>query len=443
MKSSDILGLNARAALYSYKYNTARGRSIASSKIKTKKVMRQNDIPVPEVYATFKNPETILKYDWDKLPASFVMKPSRGLGGEGIIVVKKRAADGNGWITTDKKRVTVEDLKLHAFSILEGAYSLENAPDTAMIEEYIGRHKALSKYAYRGTPDIRVIVFNKVPVMAMLRLPTQESGGRANVHQGAIAVGIDIATGITTYAVHHHEYIKNKPGTKRKLHGIKIPFWNSILNIAVRSAEVTNLGYTSVDMLLHPTKGPVVIELNYQPGLEIQVANRAGLRRRLNRVDELKIRDADHGVNIGKALFAASFSGRVKSKSEVRSVHAIEDVTIKTGLKEKRRAKLTAKIDTGAWRTSINEDTARELGLLNKDNILWEKWVRNSMGSEKRPVINLTFWLAGTKIVTPASVARRGRLKYQMIIGRKNLKGFLVNPDIRKKLKEKDKETKK
>lgn len=436
MRSSDFLGLNARAALYSYKYNTARGRSIASSKILTKKVLGENEIPVPDVYGKIRSLEQVKNFKWDLLPSSFVLKPSRGLGGEGIIVIKKRATDGEGWITTDRKRVYIEDLTLHSLAIQEGAYSLENAADTVLIEEYIGRHKALAKYSYRGTPDIRIIVFNKVPVMAMLRLPTKESGGRANVHQGAIAVGIDIATGITTYATHHHNYIKNKPGTKRKLHGIKIPFWNKILYSAVRACEVTGLGYTSVDMLLHPEKGPLVIELNYQPGLEIQMANKAGLRKRLERVDELKIRDAEHGVNVAKTLFAASFSNRVKNKSDVKHIHAIEDVTIKTGLKDRRRAKLTAKIDTGAWRTSINEDTARELGLISEGNILWEKWVRNSMGSEKRPVISLTYWLGGTKIVTPASVARRGRLKYQMIVGRKNLKGFLVDPDIRKKLKE-------
>jgi hypothetical protein len=79
--------------------------------------------------------------------------------------------------------------------ILEGAYSLGNVPDSAFIEEFVGRHKAFRRYAYRGTPDIRVIVYNKVPVMAMLRLPTKESGGRANLHRGAIAAGIDMATG--------------------------------------------------------------------------------------------------------------------------------------------------------------------------------------------------------------------------------------------------------
>ena len=430
MKSSDFLGLNARAALYSYKYNTVRGRNVASSKILTKQVLKKHDIPVPDVYGKIKDLKDVQAFKWEKLPAAFVVKPSRGLGGEGIIVVKKKATDGNGWITTDRKRVTIEDLKLHALTIQEGAFSLENTPDTVLIEEYIGRHKALAKYSYRGTPDIRVIVFNKIPVMAMLRLPTKESGGRANLHQGAIIVGIDIATGITTYAVHHGDYIKYKPGTRRKLHGIKIPFWNKILNIAVRSSEAAKLGYTSVDMLLHPDKGPVVIELNYQPGLGIQLANKAGLRRRLERVDDLKVRDADHGVDIAKSLFAASFASKVKSDEVVREINVIEEVTIKTGLKNRPRHKVMAKIDTGAFRTSIHEGLASELGLLKPENIVLTRWVQSALGREERPVVGLTYWLAGKKVKTYASVAKRKTLKYQMIIGVRDLGDFTIKPQV-------------
>jgi alpha-L-glutamate ligase-like protein len=168
-----------------------------------------------------------------------------------------------------------------------------NAPDVAFIQEYVGRHKVFRKYAYRGTPDIRIIVFNKVPIIAMLRLPTKESGGRANLHQGAIGVGIDIATGITTRALWHGEYIRYKPETKRKLHGIKIPYWEKVLETAVKAQIASGLGYLGADIVLHPEKGPMVLELNAQPGLQIQLANRVGLRRRLDKVEDLEIKDAE------------------------------------------------------------------------------------------------------------------------------------------------------
>jgi len=428
MKSSAILGINARYQLYSLAYNTAKAKSIAASKIKTKKFLKKVGIPIPGIYAIFKKPKDASDFDWGSLPSSFALKPNRGLGGEGIIVVKKRNKEGDGWITTQKKNVKPGDLEVHVLDILEGAYSLGSVPDVAYIEEYVGRHKAFRKYAYRGTPDIRIIVFNKVPVMAMLRLPTKESGGRANLHQGAIGVGVDIATGITTKAICHNKQIRYKIGTKRKLHGIKIPEWTKILKIAVEASIATELGYLGADIVFHPEKGPMVLELNYQPGLSIQLANMAGLRKRLDRVEDLKIRDAEHGVMVAKALFAGPFADRVKAKEGIRTLSVFEEIKIRS--KTGKKVKIIAKLDTGAWRTSIDRHLAQELGLLEKENVLWYKRVRGSLGIEKRPIVNLVFWLAGRKIVTPASVAKRLSLKFPVIIGRKNLKGFLINPEV-------------
>src|SRR3972149_5105003 len=289
MKASLILGLNARTQLFTYRYNSLQGKKIADSKLQTARVLGKTEVTLPKIYKKFKNPEDIEKFDWESLPNSFAVKPSRGLGGEGIIVVKKKIKDGEGWITTQRERVTVDDLKFHVLDILEGAFSMRNEPDVAFIQEYVGRHKAFKKYAYRGTPDIRIIVFNKVPVMAMLRLPTKESGGRANLHQGAVGVGIDIATGITTKAIWHGEQIVYKPGTGKKLRGIKIPNWTLILETAVKAQIASGMGYLGVDIVLHPEKGPMVLELNAQPGLQIQLANMEGLKKRLERIEDIDV----------------------------------------------------------------------------------------------------------------------------------------------------------
>lgn len=426
MKASEILGLNARSQLFSYNYNTAKGKKIASSKILTNTALTKAQIPTPLIYEKFKTIRKSLEYDYTKLPESFALKPAKGLGGEGIIVVKKKAEDGTAWITTQRRRVTVDDLKLHIQDILEGAFSSGNVPDEALVQEFVGRHKSLRKYAFRGTPDIRVIVFNKVPVMAMLRLPTRESGGRANLHQGAIAVGIDIATGITTRAIKAQEQIFYKPETKRKLRGIKIPDWEDILLMAVRCQEATGLGYLGADIVLHPTKGPMVLELNSEPGLSIQLANGTGLRKRLERVDELTVRSAEHGVKIAKALFGSYLIDKVKDVKSASTVSTFEEVKIK-GSKDKN-IKVIAKVDTGAWRSSIDKSLAEELGLLGKENILWTRSVWSSLGKEDRPVINLTFWLKGKKITTGAGVADRKNLKKPFIIGRRDLAGYLVSP---------------
>lgn len=433
MKASSILGKNARSQLFTYQYNPGFARARAKSKILTKKYLGKAEIPVPETYAKFKKPQDILRFDWMGLPDSFALKPNKGLGGEGIVVAKKRSKQGSKdnplWITVDRRLVGVEDLKLHVLDILEGAFSISNVPDIAYIEEFVGRHKVFRRYAYRGFPDIRVIVFNHVPVMAMLRVPTKESGGRANLHQGAIGVGIDIATGITTYAWWHNRYIKYKPETKRKLHGIKIPSWIKILETAVACQDAVGLGYFGVDVILHPKRGPMVLEINNQPGPAIQLANKAGLKKRLERVEGLEVKDIEQGVRIAKSLFAARFADRVKAMEGIKTVHVFERVKLKG---KKKKIWVEAKLDTGAWRTSVDKALAEELGLLEEDNVLWYKKVRSSLGKERRPVINLTFWLTGRKIETNANIANRSRLKKKIVIGRKALKGFLVSPELKK-----------
>ena len=427
-RQSEILGLNARSQLYSYKYNKPPGKKKAASKLATKRALAVFNIPTPETYTKFVKPSKINKFDWTSLPSSFALKPNKGLGGEGIIVVKKRSKSGDGWITTSRKKVTIEDLKLHVLDILEGAFSIRNVPDVAYVEEFVGRHKAFRKYAFRGTPDIRVIVFNKVPVIAMMRLPTKQSGGRANLHQGAIAVGIDIATGITTKAFWKGKYIKYKPGTKRKLNGIKIPNWTKMLETAINCSIATELDYLGVDIVFHPEKGPMVLELNYQPGLSIQLANATGLRKRLERVEDLRVKDAEHGVKIAKVLFAGRFTDRVKVEEKIKILKPVERVKIYAP--GKKTVIINARIDTGALRSSIDRGLAKELGLLEENNILWRRRYayRSAHGKQPRPVIVLTYRLAGRKIKTSASVANRSKLTTPLLIGRNDLDGYLVKP---------------
>lgn len=426
MKSKDILGLNARSTLFSYKYNPIQGRKLTASKIKTARALRKAGVPTPKIFAKFKDLKSVSEFNWDNLPDAFALKPSKGLGGEGIIVVKKKSKDKISWITTSRERVTVDDFKLHIQDIQEGAFSIGNVPDVAFVQEYVGRHKAFKKYAYRGTPDIRVIIFNKVPVMAMLRLPTKDSGGRANLHQGAIGVGVDIATGITTKALHKGRQIKRKPGSKKKLHGIKMPKWNDILMIAVEASIAVELGYVGVDIVLHPEKGPMVLEINSQPGLSIQIANAEGLRKKLERVEDLSVKDSKHGVKIAKALFAPTFADRVRAEEGVRTIGVFENIRIRD--KYGKKILIPVKIDTGAWRTSMDRTLAKDLGLLKVKNVLWKKTVWSSLGTEKRPVVPITFWLKGKKIKTTAGVANRSRLRKSIIIGRKDLAGFIVDP---------------
>ncbi|WKZ25596.1 MAG: sugar-transfer associated ATP-grasp domain-containing protein [bacterium] len=427
MKASALLGLNSRSVLFTGRYNSRKAKRIADSKLATNRVLRLAKVAKPTVYAKFNNQNRVYEFDWNSLPDKFALKPSRGLGGDGIIVIKRRLKNGN-FLTTSREVKTIEDLKLHTLDILEGAYSMGNEPDTAFVQEFVGRHSAFKKIAYRGTPDIRVIVFNMIPVMAMLRLPTKESGGRANLHQGALGVGVDIASGITTKAIVNNREIIYKPNSNKKLRGIKVPYWNKILDTAVRAQVASGLGYAGVDIVLHPEKGPMVIELNAQPGLSIQLANMEGLKKRLDRVDDITVLSAEHGVKIAKALFASKFVKRVKNIDDVDTIKAVEEIKLLDV--NGRGIKILAKIDTGAWSSAIDISLARRLGLLKKNRIIATRKKLSALGEDERPVIALTFYLAGRKIATKVTVADRKILRYQVLIGRTDLQGFLVSPDI-------------
>ncbi len=427
-KITDILGLNSRSADYLV-FNKKAARNRADDKLLTKRMLKKVGVGHPRLLGIIHNSVEAREFNWNKLYDGFVIKPVQGFGGQGILLIKKASKEKGKYLTVDGKYLTADDLILHSMDIAEGKFSHNNLPDKAMIEERIKIHPKFKKLAVGGAPDIRVIVYNKIPVMAMLRLPTDESNGKANLHQGAIGLGIDMATGITTHGVYKNQAIRFFPDTNIKVNGIAVPYWNQILRMAVETQMVSKLNYLSVDMLIDEEKGPVVLELNDQPGLSIQLANMSGLRRRLERVEGLDVDDAMKGVRIGKALFASKFASRVRFTGEEKPVIGIfENVSVKNN--KKKMVEIKAKIDTGARSTSIDFDTAKELGLLKPDNVLWTKKVKNSLGIEERTLIALTIKLKGRMIKTRANVTDRKNLRRQLLIGRRDLKEFVVDPGL-------------
>lgn len=429
VKASDILGMNARNSVFGAK-NKKLAKRFADSKLEGKRIMQKAGILTPGLLAVFERPEQVMSFPWEELPPSFVVKPEDGNGGNGVWVIRRKGHWAGEWWRADGEKVAVGDLRFHVLDILEGKYSAYETQPRAFIEERVPLVTAFRRYAYKGTPDIRIIVYNKVPVMAMLRLPTKESEGRANLHQGAIGLGTDIATGVTTFGVHKGRPIRYMPVSKgkmlRKVNGLKVPKWTQLLKTAVACQEASGLAYLGVDLVLHPIKGVMVLELNKSPGLDIQLANRAGLRRRLERVRDLEVRDMEHGVRLAKVLFASRFAGKVKVTDEKLVIDNIEEIKIR--LSKKKRLPVLAKVDTGAYRSSIDKKLAEELGLLKEDNILWHKGYVSGLGREKRPVIGVTFFLKGKRIKTAVSVSNRSKMKAKFLVGRRDLEGFLVQP---------------
>jgi alpha-L-glutamate ligase-like protein len=162
---------------------------------------------------------------------------------------------------------------------------LSELPDKAFIEQRIFPHPLLAPLTWKGTPDIRIILYRSIPVMAMMRLPTRESAGRANIHQGAVGAGISIARGTTTSAVYRNRMITRHPDTGVLLRGVTIPGWQSLLESAQKLSRQIALAYIGIDFMLDEEEGHLVIEANARPGLSIQIANAAGLCKRLECID--------------------------------------------------------------------------------------------------------------------------------------------------------------
>ena len=206
-------------------------------------------------------------------------------------------------IKADRGLVSESDLRNHIQNILDGSFSRTNTPDIAFFEERIKISKVFKPYSYKGMPDVRVIVYNGVPVMAMLRLATKESEGKANLQLGGIGCGIDMATGVTTSSVQgKSRIIEYLPQSRLSLRGIKIPYWDRILEMAVLAQKASRLGYLGADVAIDRDRGPVFLELNARPGLSIQIANLDGLLSRLQRVEGLKVKSVSHGIKLAKNL---------------------------------------------------------------------------------------------------------------------------------------------
>lgn len=286
LRRAGVLGLNCRNSEYTLKYNQRRFYPLVDDKVLCKQRLKERNLPVPDLIGVveFNSQATHL----EKIIGDcreFVIKPANGSGGSGILVITDRKADY--FLDSDSKLVLKEDLTHHLTNVIGGLYSLGGQPDVAMIESLVHFDPQFAQLTYHGVPDIRVIVFKGYPVMAMTRLPTRMSHGKANLHQGAIGAGIDLGSGITFGGVSGNTLVEIHPDTGHRIEGFQVPHWAQILDMAAQCYEAVELGYLGVDIVLDRDLGPLILELNARPGLNIQLANRQGLRRRLDAIEAL------------------------------------------------------------------------------------------------------------------------------------------------------------
>ena len=306
LKEAGVIGINNRNRGYIMPHNPRRLYARVDDKVETKRLAIAAGIAVPDLYGLIHAVREAK--DFARLVEGrrdFVVKPAHGSGGKGILVITDRRRDM--YIKGDGHALSSAEVQHHIENVLGGVYSLGGQPDQAIIEYRVKFDRVFDQVSYRGVPDIRVLVYRGVPAMAMLRLPTRRSDGRANLHQGAVGAGVDMLTGATTLAVCRNRHIVEHPDFGTPLAGLMIPGWPALLLLAARCQDLAPLGYLGVDMVLDAELGPLILELNARPGLGIQIANGRGLRGTLDYIDAVAPLPtaADARVAVMRAYYAS------------------------------------------------------------------------------------------------------------------------------------------
>lgn len=281
-----VLGMNRRNISYISRYNPRRLYPLVDDKLQTKQMVLEAGITAPDLIGVIREQHEVK--DLASIIADvpgFCIKPAHGSGGKGILVITR--SDDEGYHKTNGQIARIGDLERHVSNILAGLFSLGGRTDVAIIESLIEFDDCFTGYTYEGVPDTRVIVFKGFPVMAMMRLSTSDSNGKANLHQGAVGVGLNIGDGSALRAVQFDRPVLLHPDTGTNLFSLQVPHWEQLLNLAASCYEMSGLGYLGTDIVLDRQKGPMLLELNARPGLSIQVANGEGLVPRLRQIEAL------------------------------------------------------------------------------------------------------------------------------------------------------------
>ncbi len=411
-KSHGVLGLNARNLLYIKPFNPKKAVAFADDKMKTKAFLSARGIPTARLFARIESRRQLKGFDFSTLPERCVLKPNYGFGGEGIIILKGRK---NGeFLEQGKRPITDREMREHIEDILDGKFSVNGQSDTAFFEQILEIDESFAPLRPAGLPDIRIVVFNLVPVMAMLRIPTGESAGKANVHLGGIGIGIDIAKGVTTHAAQYHHILEELPHGGA-VAGFEIPRWEEMLLIASRIQYITNIGYLAVDLTLDKDLGPVLLEVNARAGLMVQVANLAPLQSRLKRVEGLKVSSPEKGVRIAQELFGEKVDRRDEAHKNKAVLGSREVIEI-----------------TGDG-FSVEASAAvmpEEEGTIFAADLIAELMTRKALEPVKGSpdVFKVKLSIADRKIQT---LVRQGSISVsgvRAIIGKRDLAGFLIDP---------------
>lgn len=394
--SHGILGMNARNLKYIRTKNTGDRLSLADSKLKTKNFLSGRGIPFAETYATIDSQAELNAFSFDSIAEnSFVIKPNHGSKGQGILIVKKWK---NNTFIIDKKIWSENELRLFMTDILWWAFSLYGNHDRIVIEELMLPGKEFAKYCRHWLADIRMIVYNYVPVTAMVRMPTELSGGKANLAQGGIGLWITISRWeVFSFFQHKKNYTEEFPDGWNFLKWSKVSFWDNILLYSSQIQFYTGLGYLALDWVI-TKNGPKLLEINARAGLEIQNVNLVPLAKRLEQLDSLVIKTPEKGVEIAKTLFNTDVSSDSVNK---KIIHFTQRAIV-------RWSEVIIRVDPQSHNTKISKNLAKKFA----------KWAVAMLWENSHIHIEATGGFLDNEEMST------------IVLGQDHLSGYLISPEI-------------
>lgn len=335
-----ILGINARNLKYIKKFNPKKAIRLADNKLKTKNFLSQRWIPVPQTYGIIKNRRELFNFDWNALPdEEFVIKPNKWSKGKGIMIVKKLdSLEDNkeswkdfliwrylksiwkfwkGWennlehsqeslrFKVGKDILTYNDFVRRLIDVLDWKFSLTFWWDKILIEEKLEPWESFKIFCKYWLADIRVIVFNLIPVAAMVRMPMPWSWWKANLAQWWVGLWIEVGSWkIKSMYYKRKIFTNNFPWEFSHFWRKKIQFWDDILLFSSKIQYFVNIWYLALDWVI-TEDGPKLLEINARAGLEVQNASNLPLKHRLEKISDIKVDDPSKWVEIAKSLFTS------------------------------------------------------------------------------------------------------------------------------------------
>ncbi|UOY06537.1 hypothetical protein L0P88_21760 [Muricauda sp. SCSIO 64092] len=281
-----VIGLNRRNIEFIYPHNQRKHYAMADDKVKTKMILHKNHIACARTYAVIERISQI-KAIWASLQCqeTLVLKPAKGCGGGGIKILRKNK---DGQWQSSGRTLTDSQIFHHITSIISGLFSMASN-DVCLIEECIVPHPFFAEIYDRGVPDFRIITLKEEPLMAMLRMPTSKSDGKANLHQKGVGIGVDMKNGTLTKVYNGKSYSDHHPDNITQVHGKRIPYWFTMLQLAKKTAKAFPLEYLGIDLVIDKVKGPQIMEVNVRPGLGIQLVNQCGLQSASQKTYKIKL----------------------------------------------------------------------------------------------------------------------------------------------------------